>query len=168
MDLNNIGQFLRQLRKEKNLTQEQLGDCLGVAGKTVSRWETGNYLPSIDMLQALSRFYGITINEILSGKRLSESQYREAAEENLKETVRQSSFSLAERIAFYKRKWLMEHVAFMVFLGAVLLILGIAAIVSRNVILIGCWPLAFLVAHCLRYNRMMAYIEQNAYDGIAG
>ena len=64
MDLKQIGMFLAQLRKELNLTQEQLGEKLGVSNKTVSRWENGNYLPPVEALQLMSEFYGLTINEI--------------------------------------------------------------------------------------------------------
>ena len=79
MNTAKIGAFLASLRKEKGLTQEQLGEKMGVSNKTVSRWETGNYLPPVEMLQQLSSFYGITINEILSGERLSEDTFLEKA-----------------------------------------------------------------------------------------
>lgn len=65
------------------MTQEQLGEKLGVTNKTVSRWETGNYLPPIESLKLLSDFYEISINEILAGKRLDEREYKETSEENL-------------------------------------------------------------------------------------
>ena len=74
MDLKKIGLFLSQLRKEHGLTQEDLGSRIGVTNKTVSRWENGNYLPPADMLKALSEIYGLSINEILSGERLDETQ----------------------------------------------------------------------------------------------
>ena len=62
MDLIKIGRFLAELRKGRELTQAELGEKLGVTNKTVSRWETGNYLPPVEMFEALSRFYGLTIN----------------------------------------------------------------------------------------------------------
>lgn len=55
MDLICIGKFIAELRKEKGLTQEQLGEKLGVTNKTISRWETGVYLPSADALLAMSK-----------------------------------------------------------------------------------------------------------------
>ena len=70
MDTKKIGSFLKQLRIENHLTQEQLGQQIGVTNKTISRWETGNYLPPIECLILLSDFYKISINEILSGKRV--------------------------------------------------------------------------------------------------
>lgn len=65
----------------KNLTQDQLGEKIGVTNKTVSRWENGNYLPPVEMLQILSKFYGVGINELLSGEHLDEKHYKENAEE---------------------------------------------------------------------------------------
>lgn len=83
MDTQKIGRFLKELRKENNMTQEQLGERIGVTNKTVSRWETGNYMPPIECLKLLSDIYQISINEILSGEKLDDEKYKEAAEENI-------------------------------------------------------------------------------------
>lgn len=64
MDMVKMGSFLAELRKERNLTQAELGEKLGVTNKTISRWETGNYMPSVEMLEELSTMYGMTINEL--------------------------------------------------------------------------------------------------------
>ena len=71
LDLIKIGNFIAELRKKQKLTQEQLGEKLGVTNKTVSRWETGTYLPPAEALLAMSELFGVSINELLSGKRLS-------------------------------------------------------------------------------------------------
>ena len=78
MDMIKTGRFLAELRKEHSLTQEQLGEQLGVTNKTVSRWETGTYMPPVEMLQLLSVKYGVTINEILSGERLREAMEKDS------------------------------------------------------------------------------------------
>lgn len=83
MDTQKIGQFLKELRKQNHMTQEQLGERVGVTNKTVSRWETGNYLPPIECLKLLSDIYQISINELLTGRRLNEVEYKEASEENI-------------------------------------------------------------------------------------
>ena len=70
MDMDKMGSFLQELRKEHNLTQAELGDKLGVTNKTISRWETGNYMPPVEMLEMLGNLYGLTINELLCGKNL--------------------------------------------------------------------------------------------------
>lgn len=81
MDMQRIGNFLAELRKDRNLTQEELGEQVGVTNKTVSRWENGNYLPPVEILQMLSKLYNVSINELLSGKRFDDEQYKENAEE---------------------------------------------------------------------------------------
>ena len=53
MDMVKMGSFLAELRKEHSLTQAELGDKLGVTNKTISRWETGNYMPPVEMLEEL-------------------------------------------------------------------------------------------------------------------
>lgn len=81
MDMQKIGGFLAELRKQKNLTQDELGEQIGVTNKTVSRWENGNYLPPVEILQILSKLYAVSINELLSGERLDDINYKENAEE---------------------------------------------------------------------------------------
>ncbi len=84
MDMQKIGVFLAELRKEKNLTQDELGEQIGVTNKTVSRWENGNYLPPVEMLQILSKFYDVSINEILNGERINDNDYKNVSDENVK------------------------------------------------------------------------------------
>lgn len=90
MDNKKIGAFLRDLRKEHNLTQEELGEKLGATNKTISRWETGTYMPPVDILLQMSKLYGVSVNEILSGERLDTRDYQPKAEENIAITLKQS------------------------------------------------------------------------------
>lgn len=83
MDQQKIGLFIASLRKEKNLTQAQLGERLGVTNKTVSRWERGNYLPDISLMPVLCHELAITINELLNGERLNDEDFRQIADEQL-------------------------------------------------------------------------------------
>ena len=89
MDTKKIGTFLKELRKEKGMTQEQLGERIGVSNKTISRWETGNYMPPVDCLNMLSDIYDISINEILAAKRVSEDAFAEIAEQNITVTLKE-------------------------------------------------------------------------------
>ena len=61
MDTKKIGAFLKQCRKEKNLTQEQLAEKFGVSARTVSRWETGSNMPDLSILVELADYYDIEI-----------------------------------------------------------------------------------------------------------
>lgn len=69
MDQQKVGALLRALRKEKNVTQEQLAEALGVSNRSVSRWENGKTLPDFDLLLELAKYYGVGIDEILAGER---------------------------------------------------------------------------------------------------
>ncbi len=69
MDIKKTGAFLKLLRKEKGLTQEQLAEKLSVTSRTVSRWETGTNLPDIDLIVILADFYEVDIKEIIDGER---------------------------------------------------------------------------------------------------
>ncbi len=89
MDIQKIGEFLKELRKQNNMTQEQLGERVGVTNKTISRWETGKYMPPIECLKLLSDIYQISINEILTGEKLNEENYKEAAENNIALTLKE-------------------------------------------------------------------------------
>lgn len=83
MDTKLIGKFIQERRKEKHLTQLQLSIKLGVSEKTISKWECGNGLPDASLMLPLCRVLGISANELLSGKLLSEKKYKTKSEENL-------------------------------------------------------------------------------------
>ncbi len=83
MDQKKIGQFIATLRKEKDLTQKQLAEMLHITDKAVSKWECGRSLPDNQLLKELCSVLNITINELLSGERLSSDEYNEKAEENI-------------------------------------------------------------------------------------
>ncbi len=82
MDQIKIGAFLKELRKEHELSQEQLAQRFNVSSRSVSRWENGNTMPDISIMIELADYYDIDIRDLLRGERKSEKM-----EENLKETL---------------------------------------------------------------------------------
>lgn len=84
MDQIKIGAFLKALRREKNLTQEELAEELNVSSKTVSRWETGRNLPDISLLVCLAEFYHVSIPEIIDGERKIDVMRQETKETAVK------------------------------------------------------------------------------------
>lgn len=167
MDMVKMGSFLAELRKEHNLTQEELGEKLGVTNKTISRWETGNYMPPVEMLEILSDMYGMTINELLSGKKLTTEEYKEMAEENIKESLKASTFELKEKQAFYKRKWRKDHL-FTIVICTIAWVVLVVALVLQGVetFLIGTIAaLLAIIYYAGLNNRMMAYVEDHIYGG---
>jgi transcriptional regulator with XRE-family HTH domain len=166
MDTIKIGNFLAELRKEQNLTQEALGEKLGVTNKTVSRWENGNYLPPVEMLQELSKLYAVSINEILCGERIAEENYQAKAEETIAGILTDSSFSLKERTDFWRRKWLKDHLLTNIVLSVLLIIMVIVGISISSPLIIGSAPFLAVVTYMIRRNDMMIYVENNLYGPI--
>ena len=87
MDVKKIGEFIAKNRKLKGLTQEQLGERLGVSNKTISRWENGNYMPDLSLLKPLSEELGITLNELLSGEKIEKENIEKITEKSLINTI---------------------------------------------------------------------------------
>lgn len=83
VDQVKIGRFITEQRKQKNYTQRQLADILEISDKTVSKWECGNGFPEVSLLLPLCKELEISVNELLSGERLSEVDYKQKAEENM-------------------------------------------------------------------------------------
>ena len=160
MDQVKVGRFIAKLRKEQELTQEALGQMLGVTNKTVSRWENGNYMPDIELLVPLGRALGVSVNELLAGERLSDEQFRRQADENLVEAVRENGFSVKERTEFFKKKWRRDNIWLMVVcaLGCTA-----ASVYLSFHQLWGLSPILFISVLGWLNNRMMAYVEGRVY-----
>ena len=86
MDQQKIGSFLKGLRQERKLTQDQLAEHLSVSRRTVSRWETGSNLPDLSVLVELADFYNVDLTEIFHGERRNETMDAE-----LKDTLLQAA-----------------------------------------------------------------------------
>ena len=84
IDQIKIGAFLRELRKEKGLTQETLAEKFGVSSRSVSRGENGNTIPDLSILIELADYYAVDVREIIDGERKSETMEKEAKETLLK------------------------------------------------------------------------------------
>jgi transcriptional regulator with XRE-family HTH domain/DNA-directed RNA polymerase subunit RPC12/RpoP len=83
MDQIKIGKFIKELRRDQGLTQAELAEKLCVSDKTISKWETGNGLPEVSLMLPLCETLAISVNELLSGRRLEEKQYYQEAEKNI-------------------------------------------------------------------------------------
>ena len=105
MDQEKIGCFLKQLRRERGLTQEQLAEQLGVNPRTVSRWETARTMPDFALLVELGRRYGVTVDELLDGGRCAQSTEKEEekAMEKIADYTRQEKQTLTRR--FHRLFW---------------------------------------------------------------
>jgi len=165
MDQVKIGKFIAQLRRENGMTQEALGEKLGVTNKTISRWETGAYMPDIEMLQLLGQNFGVSINEILAGQRLSDEEFRQKAEENVIAVSKASAFSLEEKKTYYKKKWRKDHMVWLVSMAVVVVAVTIVLpLVVGKPWFIGTCPVVALIYYAYMNNKMMTYVENNIYQ----
>ena len=91
MEPTRIGRFIAERRKALGLTQRQLAEQISVSDKAVSKWETGRGLPDVLLMPPLCAVLGITVNDLLSGERVGEGDYRKKAEENMMELMRENA-----------------------------------------------------------------------------
>ena len=90
MDQLKIGRFIAAERKRQGLTQRQLAEQLSISDKTISKWECGKGLPEVSLMLPLCKALQIGVNDLLSGERLCEDNYRKRAEENLMNLIEEN------------------------------------------------------------------------------
>ena len=101
MNQEKIGKFILELRKEKNMTQMDLADKIGVTDRAISKWENGKGMPDLSLIQPLCKELGITINDLLSGEKIDKNDYQEKFEENVLNTIKYSNEKIIKCIVFY-------------------------------------------------------------------
>ena len=86
MDPIKIGAFLRELRKEKNLTQQEVAEVFMVTNRTISRWETGANMPDISIITEIADFYGVDVRELIEGERMQVESSTEIGSDSSEDT----------------------------------------------------------------------------------
>ena len=122
MDQVKTGKFLKELRKAKGITQQELADKLGVSGRSVSRWETGNTMPDISLLVDIAEYYDVDVREIIEGERITEPG--EVQSEMMDEDVRDVATKMADYASSEKSK-LLKFVRLIGIIGSLFLTIGI-------------------------------------------
>ncbi len=97
MNQEKIGKFIATLRKEQNLTQEELAEKLGITAKAVSKWECGKGLPDASIMLELCQILKITVNDLLSGERVDKENYQKKLEKNIIDTIDYSNKIVDEK-----------------------------------------------------------------------
>ncbi len=136
MDQVKIGKFISQLRKEKGLTQKQLGEELLISDKTVSKWETGKGMPEVSLMLPLCEKLGINVNELLTGERIPDEDYKRKAEENIMDIMREKEESI--------RKVIIESVA-----GVITILAGFTLVIAASLSGLEAWQRTLLIAIAL-------------------
>lgn len=163
MEQKKIGAFLKTLRNEKHMTQEQLAEAFYVSSRTVSRWETGSNMPDLSILVELADFYDVDIREILDGERKSEMMNQETKETLMKV----AEYTDAEKKKLQKRMIDMSAAALILFAFYLLLDYITGSGYSRNVqnlknftmaATAGCLVLNILY-HCGLLEKLIAWVQ---------
>ena len=97
MDLRKIGKFISVCRKEKNITQNELAEKLGISDRAISKWENGNCLPDSSLYEPLCNILEITINELFAGKKIKDEDYKKVADENLMQMLKYKLYCLSDK-----------------------------------------------------------------------
>lgn len=162
MDNIKIGKLIAKCRKEKNLTQKELAELLGVTDKSVSKWETGICLPDVSLYKELCNLLGITLNEFFAGEKIIDENYKKKADENLYNALENSVFTLKDKINYFKNKWEREHFLSLTIWMITIVFFIIFGFIKDNGLQYLFMIIGF-ISGIIENNRMMSYIERNAY-----
>lgn len=153
-----IGKFISECRKEKNMTQAQLAEKLGITDRAISKWETGRGMPDSSIMLELCSELGITVNELLCGERLNMENYNLKFEENLLAVQR-------EKEVCDRRLLRLEIVIGLIASAAFIILVFIAAFVQIAAIarlaLIAAGAVMFIVgiANAIKIEQVAGYYE---------
>lgn len=167
MDAAKTGKFICECRKSKNLTQQELAVRLNVTDSAISNWENGRRLPDYSVLPPLCVELGITINEFFVGEKIPEETFKTAAESNLLDALKESAFTVKDRVNYARNKWKKDHLfgltaAMILILGAIGA--GIYLIYAYDNAGLLCMGIVLSVIFSVGvHNSMSAYIEKSAY-----
>ena len=87
MNQEKIGKFIQELRKEKKMTQQELADLLNVTDRAISHWENGRRMPDVSLFKPICEIFNISVNELISGERISLNEEKGKYEENIIESL---------------------------------------------------------------------------------
>ena len=159
LDQTKVGQFLKQLRKEKGITQEEFAEKIGVSGRTVSRWETGSNMPDISLLVDIADFYDVDVREIIEGVKKSEMM-----NEDIRDTVeKMADYAEAEKSRLLKFAQIIGIIG-CVFLTAALVFQCINSggeVVSFIPIMLSCVALVFMMVMTLYVTGVLRRLVSN-------
>lgn len=137
MTSKECGNFISELRKEKKLTQKELAEKINVSDKAVSRWETGKGYPDVTSLVSLSDYFGVSVNELLAGKRLTAEDIKETADENLIsvfEQVQKNKKQQNLQVAIYTSVLIVVLLPVLIIIGKELFVSMATQIQAENII----------------------------------
>jgi len=150
MDLNKIGKFISFNRKKIGLTQEDLGRKVGVTGKTVSRWENGNYMPDLSLLIPLSEILSVTLNELLLGEKIENEN--KVLEKSIVNTIEYSNKKIINKNKIIKL--LLFICVLLIFTFSVLFIIDVNRMKNNKKVFFSTWGFKYAPPIDLNENKI--------------
>lgn len=126
MDNDKVGHFIAKLRKKKGLTQDELGNMLGISGKSVSKWERGLNMPDISLIYKLSEVFDVDLNQLLNGEDAIKSVVDLQNEENAVNTLKIESDDKSLRKTKKKSK---KRLKFKIIISLIIIVLFVISFV---------------------------------------
>lgn len=142
---NEIGTFIAACRKEKKLTQKQLGEKLNVTDRAVSKWETGRSFPDVSLMEPLCKELDISVSELLAGKHLEPEQYQKETEKMLMDSVSTGQL-MGLQVVLY-----ILNLTIFVLVDFPFIVRKISGLPLIHYISITCWLLALVLIFCVSY-----------------
>lgn len=100
MNQEKIGKFIAECRRQRKMTQSELGEKLGVTEKSISNWENGRNMPDLSLFKPLCEELNISLNDLMSGEKVKEKEYRDKLEENIINTIDYSNKKIESQNIF--------------------------------------------------------------------
>ena len=120
-------------------------------------------MPDIEMFGLIAKEFNVSINDLLSGERIPDEDFRQRADENIIAVATSSVFSIDDRRTYLKRKWRKEHIFLFVIMGIILLAVLILPFIIKKPLLTALSPLIAVIEYGYQNNKMMTYVENHLY-----
>lgn len=141
MDQIKIGKFIAQIRKERNMTQLDLANMLGVTDRAISKWENGRGMPEISLIKPLCDALSISVNELFSGERISNEQLTDKAEENIVNTLTYSRNKLIKTKVIFI--FILASIAFVITLISTLFAIDVDRMRNNKPVFFSTWGIDY-------------------------
>lgn len=160
MDQTKIGKFISSKRKEKNITQSELAEKLGISDRAISKWENGICMPDANNMPELCKILDITINDLFSAKVVDMKEYNRKAEQNLLEMAQRKE--ILDKFLL-KMELVIGYTSSITFIGLIFIASFIAMPKWLVVLLITFGSISFAVGitNCIKIEQMAGYYECN-------
>ena len=139
MDQEKIGKFISKVRKEKNITQEQLADKLHITNRAISKWENGICLPDVSIMMELCKILDISINDLFIGEKTKNNENSKKLEENILNLLKKEELQNKKLMRYELVIGLLSSITF------IILIFTSSYLVENNIARIILFILAFTI-----------------------